>query len=297
MGLLIDIEGQIKKIDVLSKKGFFGKLVGEYRSAFKGKGLEFTGYRNYDSSDDAIRIDWKASLRSQDLLVREFEEERNLNVIFLFDTSNSMLYSSNKKLKAEYAAELIGALSYGILQADDSVGLIMFNDKIKSFVKPHIGSKQFFSIASELKNEKNYGGNKNFKRALNFCMSALSRTTIIFLVTDFINLPSDYKSFLESFLEHFEVIGLMIRDPNDDEFPEEGLVTLMDPFTGKELTVAAEEVKYHYDYLTYKFLSELESLFKKLNSDILKFYNNSDFLKIFLEYFKKRKKKKEIRVF
>src|SRR3989344_6963469 len=93
----------IKKREMSSRRGMFGPLTGEYRSAFKGRGLEFTGYRKYDPSDDASLIDWKASLRSKDLVVREMVDERNLEILFAFDVSSSMSFASGEKLKNEYA--------------------------------------------------------------------------------------------------------------------------------------------------------------------------------------------------
>ena len=290
MELQIDIDSQVKRISPLTKKGFFGKLVGEYRSAFRGRGLEFTGFRGYDQSDDAIRIDWKASLRSQDLLVRQFEEERNLSVLFIFDTSDSMLYSSTGKLKAEYAAEFIGALAYGILHAEDSVGLLMFNDDLRAFLAPHIGDKQFFTITEELKNMRNYGGPKNYEKLIKFCMNTLSKTTIIFLVTDFIGLPEE-DFLINAFLSKFEVVGFMIRDKNDNELPIAGNATISDPFTHDEILIDTERIKSLYDEYARKQRMRVAELFRKSQDDIIEIMTTDDYLKVLLRFFMHRQGK------
>lgn len=297
MELNIDIDKVVRKIAILTKKGFFGDLVGEYRSAFRGRGLEFTGFRNYDHTDDAIRIDWKATLRSQDILVRQFEEERNLNVMFLFDTSNSMLYSSTEKLKAEYAAELIGAMSYGILKADDAVGLMMFSDGIKSIVRPKIGKEQFFRISDELKKPENYGGNKDYTKFLRVIEKAIPRTTTIFIISDYIGLPDNIHTEFNTFAHKFEMIaGFMIRDPNDNYMPRVGRVTISDPFTREELTVDTNMIadKYNKDVSEYK--RKLDETFKKSNSDLVEFQTDNEFLQTLLGFLRQRKIKKQMKV-
>jgi uncharacterized protein (DUF58 family) len=297
MELNIDIDGVVRKIAVLTKKGFFGDLVGEYRSAFRGRGLEFTGFRVYDSSDDAIRIDWKASLRSQDLLVRQFEEERNLNVMFIFDTSNSMLYSSTDKIKAEYAAELIGGMTYGILKADDAVGLMMFSDEIKTFVRPKIGKDQFFIISEELKNAKNYGGNKNYDKFLKVIDKALPRTTTIFIVSDFIGLPDSMHKSFNTFAHKFEMIaGFMVRDPNDNYMPMVGRVTISDPFTREELSIDTNALASRYNKEVAKQKEELYATFAKSNSDLVEFQSDEEFIQKLLKFLRIRKIKKQIKV-
>ena len=93
--------------EIFTKMNTLSELSGGYISLLKGKGFEFEGYRAYTLEDDSRDIDWKASLRAQELLVRILVEERNVKVFFLFDVSNSMCFSSVDKLKCEYGAEII----------------------------------------------------------------------------------------------------------------------------------------------------------------------------------------------
>ena len=89
---------------IIAKKFVNSGFLGSYTSFFRGRGLEFENYRSYTESDDASFIDWKASLRSNNLLVKEYVEERALNVFLLIDVSSKMFFSSTQKLKNEYAA-------------------------------------------------------------------------------------------------------------------------------------------------------------------------------------------------
>lgn len=289
MELRIDIDAQVKRISPLTKKGFFGNLVGEYRSAFRGRGLEFTTFRNYDVGDDAIHIDWKASLKSQDTLVRVFEEERDLKVYFLFDTSNSMLFSSHEKLKAEFAAEFIAALSYGILHAEDAVGLVMFSDTIKTFIPAQIGDKQFFQLSHALTDVRNYGGNKDYHKLINFCMGSLPKTSILFFISDFIGLPENYEHELEPMNQKYESVAYVIRDPVDDRLPEDGMAYLLDPFSDEQ--IEADAARLHGPYAAYneRYKQRLITTYKKSHDDVLMLRSDKDYLPPLLDYLIKRK--------
>jgi len=132
--LKLDLSEGIKRLKILTTQIVNTKFVGGYKSVFKGRGLEFKDYRPYTPDDDASTIDWKASVRANKLFVRDFEEERNLNVFFLVDVSSSMVYGSIDKLKIEYVGELTAALSFVVLNAGDSVGFALFSDRIVSFL-------------------------------------------------------------------------------------------------------------------------------------------------------------------
>ena len=113
----LDLDPLLKRLEAALKRGQTNEFIpSAFKSAYRGRGLEFEGFRTYlPGMDDAKDIDWKSSLRSRDLLVRVLKEERNLSIFILFDVSDSMLYSSNPKLKCEYAAELVATLAYGMV--------------------------------------------------------------------------------------------------------------------------------------------------------------------------------------
>ena len=102
----------IKKMEFVLEKLAEARLVSRYRRIFKGKGLEFLDFRAYTEQDDSKRIDWKPSVKANKLLIKEFKEERDLDVYFLVDCSSSMVFGSTKKLKNEYAAEIVAALTH-----------------------------------------------------------------------------------------------------------------------------------------------------------------------------------------
>src|SRR3989344_2496505 len=123
--LRVKLAPAIRQLEVVTRGMVSTRLIGQYKSVFKGKGLEF------------------ASRRANQLLVKQFVEERNLEVFFLIDTSASMVFGSTEKLKNEYVAELVASLAYVILESGDSVGFALFNEKIIAKFPPANGKNQF----------------------------------------------------------------------------------------------------------------------------------------------------------
>ncbi len=237
-------------------------LEGNWTTTFKGKGMEFTGYRRYTYTDDASFIDWRASLRSRDLLVREFEEYRNFNILFLFDVSDTMLFSSHEKLKAEFAAEFIHALTGSAGKAGEAVGLYMFSDKLVSHIQPNFGVAIRKRLEINLANGELYGGKKDFKRSLLQTNALISPRCIVVVVSDFLALGNEWESYLVLLSKKHDIIGVQIKDPRDRVLPSSsGQFVLQDPNSNEQLRVDndlfrkkyAQHAKDHEEYISQVF--------------------------------------------
>ena len=289
--LKLNLKPLIKKLEVSTKRGFIDILTGSYKSSFKGKGLDFEGYRSYISGDDANMIDWKATLRSQDLLVKVLTEERNVNIIFLVDVSSSMSFASIDKLKNEYAAELVASLSFAAIQAGDSVGLIMFNDKIVKFLPPAMGNRQYFMIIKALSDPKLYEGKFDFARVITDLMNSFKRGAIVVMVSDFIGLGEGWEKYLSAASERFEIIGMMVRDPRDYEMPEEvGQIVISDPYSDKEVLIDTATVKEDYEAAVKEQIKYVKHTFIKSRANFLELRTDKPFLNHVINFFLVRNK-------
>lgn len=289
--LKLNLKPLIKKLDVVTKRNVLGEFAGEYRSVFKGRGLEFEGYRSYTASDDANLIDWRASLRAGNLLIRSLIEERNIEVFFLIDASNSMCFSSISKLKCEYAAELVATLSSAMIQAGDNVGLCMFNDNIIKIVPTKTGKRQYFIIVHTLSNPELYGGGFDFTKVLKFLIGYLKKNTLLMIVSDFIGLKEDWKDYLKVASSKFEVVGLMIEDPLDVTMPHNvGQVVIEDPFSKKELLIDPDTLRVAYEAKAREKIDEVGGVFMRANSDLLELRTDQSFVTPIIRFFEKRKK-------
>ena len=287
--LKLEFVPSIKKLEVITKTLIQSRFIGEYKSVFKGKGIEFIGYRPFTQDDDAIQIDWKASLRSNELMIKQFAEERELEAFFLIDVSDSMLLSSIEKLKAEYVAEVIASLAYAMLTSGDSVGLSMFSDKIVKKIDFKKGTGQFYIISNTLIDLNLYGGTFDLAEALKYLFMFLKERSLLFIISDFIPLLTDWTSYLEIITKKFEVIGIMVRDPIDSFLPKlNGRIALADPFSKKKLLIEPNLIRELYNKQAKKEEALIEKAFYRNNADFLKLSTDKEFVKPFVELFRKR---------
>ena len=281
---------KIRKLDIFARQSALSQYIeGNWTTTVKGQGIEFSGYRSYNFGDDASMIDWKASLRSKSLLVKEYDQEKSVNVYFLVDVSDSMLFTSGKKLKAEHAAELVSSLSYAILRSGDGVGMSMFTDKLVTRLGVNIGRKMHSLLVNDLKNVNNYGGKYSFENTARITMSIMKTSAVLVIVSDFIGLGPEWSKYLRMLNTRFEVIGIMIRDPRDRELPKDaGQYFLEDPFTGEKLYIDTATYADAYKKYVEKEEEDIAKYFKAANADFVRLVTNKDYQLDLIKFFKRR---------
>ena len=113
-----------------------GYIIGQHRSPYHGFSVEFAEHRSYEPGDEVRHIDWKLYGKTNRLYVKRYEEETNLRAHLILDTSNSMDYTSGKVSKLQYGSYLLAALSYLMISQQDAVGVVLFDESIRSFIPP-----------------------------------------------------------------------------------------------------------------------------------------------------------------
>ncbi len=287
--LRIDVSEIIKKLEIVTKGLVSTRIVGSYKSVFKGRGLEFEEYKDYVPGDDASLIDWKSSKKANKLLIKKLEEERNLNIFFLIDVSSTMVCSSIEKLKSEYAAEFVASLSYVTLNAGDSVGFALFSDKVIKKLPPGRSRHQFYTILKNLANPLFYEGDYDLGDALKFAMSFLERGSILIIVSDFIGLKGEWQRYLEIASGKFDVIGVMIKDPTDAILPEDSHQVMMgDPIFERQLLVVPNDIRDRYERYVREQKMRIKRIFLETNCDFIELFTNKPFLGEVIKLFEKR---------
>jgi uncharacterized protein (DUF58 family) len=266
---------QVKKVD--------------YQSLFRGKGLEFDSYRNFMSDDDSSVIDWKASLRANKLLARQYIEERDIRIYFVVDVSNSMLFGSGNKLKAEYAGEIIAALSHLIMSSGDSAGLIMATDRINRIVRTSKNKNQLYLMINYLSELGEYGGGFDFPAVVNFLLKTLESKAVIIFISDFLHTGKDFERNLKLLGTKFETIAFMIRDPLDEELPKANYqMSIQEPFSGKQITIDSEFAAESYKRYALEKKNYVKSQFLKSDIDFLELNTNTPFVNPLISFLKTR---------
>ncbi|MBD3202835.1 DUF58 domain-containing protein [Candidatus Woesearchaeota archaeon] len=287
-----DLVPKLHELDMYAKKRILNILSGNLATTFKGRGFEFEEYRTFTPEDDASFIDWKASLRAQKLLIREYNVEKNFNVFFLVDVSDSMLFSSTDKLKCEYAAEVVSSLAYGIIESTAGLGFGLFTNKLVSRLQPTIGKKQYHFFVKELTDVNNYGGDFDLEAGIKFMLSFLKEKALVIIVSDFLGLKGNWYKYLQILSQRFEVIGIMVRDPRDRELPQNaGQFILRDPYSDEKMYIDTNQFYQLYS----EYAKENENLIKKkfnlIKSDFVFLTTNESFVQKMIKLSKKRGKK------
>ncbi len=145
---------KIKQIEIRSRRLSQQIFAGEYHSAFKGKGMAFSEVRTYTYGDDVRFIDWNVTARFHQPYVKIFEEERELTVMLVIDTSTSTLFGTQNMRKTDMITELAAVLSFSAINNNDKVGVLFYSDKIEKFIPPKKGKTHILRIISELLNIK-----------------------------------------------------------------------------------------------------------------------------------------------
>jgi len=289
--LRISLTPALKRLEIVSRRLVTSALVGSYMSVFKGQGLEFEEYKNYTPADDAKFIDWKATLRANDIMVKKFGEERELQVFLLVDVSSTMFFGSVPKLKNEYAAELAASLCYAILKADDAVGFALFSDRIVQKSLPVRDTKQFYVLLKNIVNINNYGGPCNFKNAIEFAIAHLKENSILIIISDFVELGKDWRKMFKIAAGKFDLIGVMVRDPRDKTLPPvKKMVLFEDLSSGRQLLIQPEKIREKYSRYVKMEEKMIEDLFKQSGSGFISLSTDKDFSRPIINYFNRRLK-------
>lgn len=285
-----DLLPAIKRLELSTKSSILNEVLGSYRSVFRGHGLEFDGYRAYSSGDDAQRIDWKASVRSDDVLVKEFVEERNLTVFLLIDVSDSMLVGSSKApLKMQYAAELGAFLCQAVVQSDDTIGWALFAHEVKTFSRPQTHPSQFYRYAQDVVDPKWYGGSMNLQHAFEETMRFLAPGSIVIVISDFIGIESKWEKAVRMFGAKYDVIALIVHDVYDHTLPDEDVYLVLEhPSSGTQTTIHAIESRYQFEHLAAQYDKAIRDKLTHAGIDHLHLTTNQSFVSPLIAFFKQR---------
>ncbi|GAB4276439.1 MAG: DUF58 domain-containing protein [Candidatus Rifleibacteriota bacterium] len=224
---------EVKRIEIKTRHLVESLYAGGYKSVFKGRGIEFAGIREYYRGDEFRSIDWKVSARSGKFHVREHIEERELQVLVALDLSASMEFGSGTREKRESAVEFAAAMSMAAEKNNDRVGICLFTDKVEKFVPPAKGKTHILRLIRELLYFVPQGKKTDLKSLLDFVNSTVTRRSILFLVTDAINISAIDRELRIAAARH-DLILVLLRDERERDIPDIGLIEIEDPETGEE---------------------------------------------------------------
>jgi len=283
-----DILKQVRALEIKSKKITTQLFTGEYHSAFKGKGMSFREVREYSAGDDVRFIDWNVSARYAHPFSKVFEEERELVMMLLIDTSTSNLFGTVGKRKKDLITEMAATLVFSAINNNDKVGIIFFSNKIEKYIPPKKGRQHALYIVRELLTIEPKTAGTNLDEAIKYFNNTTRQKSIAFLLSDF--LDSGYQNDLKVIGKRHDVIGVKVYDKMDMTLPNLGLLQMKDAETGntKWIDTGDAMVRHNYQQHFLKESDACKSNFRKAGAELLHVRTDEDYIKILQQFFLRR---------
>jgi uncharacterized protein (DUF58 family) len=283
-----DILKKVRKLEIQTKGLVNNIFGGEYQSAFKGRGMEFSEVRAYSYGDDVRQIDWNVTARNGEPYVKIFEEEREQILMLCVDISPSGSFGSLSQTKMELAIELSAVLAFSAIKNGDKVGLVLFSDHIEKVIPPKKGRTHVLRLIRELLTIKPSGKHTNIAEALEYVNRLLDRRAIIVLASDFED--SDFDKQLKITNRKHDLVNIIIHDEHEEYLPNMGLIPFSDPETGDEILIdtSSKKVRNAFRARRLKKRADLKEKFLKSKIDSIEVKTNQSFVKPLINFFHRR---------
>lgn len=223
--MLSELESQLNLLELKCRRPVEHLLAGEYRSVFRGRGVEFEDVRPYQPGDDVRSMDWKVTARTGEPHIKRYIEEREQFIYLLVDVSASMLHDADGR-KRKTMAEVCALLTLAAVKNHDRIGLILFSDRIEQIVPPGKGRSHAMRIMDELMHFKPQGRGTDFTEMLGRFGHMARKHSIAFVVSDF--MTDDYVQELQALAFRHDVNAINLSDPHLLDAKASGLVRMQD---------------------------------------------------------------------
>ena len=286
-----EIRRKIRSIEIRTSRMVSDVLAGQYRSAFKGRGMEFEEVRPYLFGDDVRSIDWNVSARVGEPHVKVFREERELTVMLAVDLSGSLAFGTRAQLKRELVAEIAATLAFSAIRSNDRVGMLLFTDGIEEIVPPRKGTRHVLRIVRDLLAFEPKGRGTDIARALDELDATLSKRSVVCVVSDFLADGDDrWEASLARLRRRHDVIPIVVADARERELPDVGIIDLEDLETGEVVAfdTASRWVREGWSEVAAERNEARERLFRKAKAEPLVLETGADFLDRLRAYFLRR---------
>lgn len=282
---------QVRRIEIRTTRLVNDLFGGEYQSVFKGQGIEFADVREYVPGDDVRTIDWNVTARSQHPFVKKFVEERELTVMFFVDMSGSQFFGTQGRFKSEIAAEITALLAFAAVRNKDKVGLLIATDQVEKYLPVKKGRTHVLRVVREILYFKPRHRETNLETCLDYLNRVLTRTAVVFLISDFVN--EGFERALRIMSRKHDLIAIQLVDPREKALPPVGLMELEDQETGERLMVDTSDKMFRdrYEALHRKKEEDLDRFLKSQGIDRVTIDISQSYSEPLVRFFRIREKR------
>jgi uncharacterized protein (DUF58 family) len=285
-----EVMREVRRLEITTRHLVRDIVAGEYSSAFRGRGVEFSEVREYQPGDDVRTIDWNVTARLGAAYVKRYLEERELTVLFVVDASASSRFGTRLRTKHALAVEVCAVLSLAAARNNDRIGAVLVTDRVERFVPPRRGRRHALRVISDLLSFVPEGNGTDLAGALRFIQPILRRHAVIFLVSDF--LATGYLPDLERLAGHHDLIALQLYDPRERELPDLGLVSLYEPESGawSWVDTGREEARDRFRRRGTEFDRQLQQDVRQRGAELIRLETGQSYAEPLLAFFRRRER-------
>ncbi|MFP4151215.1 MAG: DUF58 domain-containing protein [Alkalispirochaeta sp.] len=237
---------RLRRLQIVAQRLVENLLAGNYRSVFRGPGIEFDEVREYVEGDDTRLIDWNVSSRFGQVYTKTFREEREMTLFLVLDISRSLDYGSQTRSMREIALIASALLTLAAVENNDKVGGALFAGRTESWIPPAKGRSHAMRLLQEIVATEPRSEGSNLADTLKLVTESLKRRGIVVVLSDF--LTADYHRELAILARRHDVIAIRISDPVTENLPVFPFLSVADPETGETLEIDGTSRRYRFEF-------------------------------------------------
>ena len=285
-------DGLLRRLEWTVIRRLDGLLQGDYRTLFRGGGVDLADLREYQHHDDVRHIDWNVTARLQTPYVRQFLEDRDLTAWFLLDLSGSVDFGSADVTKLAVSSAFVATLARVITRHGNRVGAVLYGRQVDTVLPPRSSRTHVLELLQRMRKplprraapaKDQVAAGTALADLLRAADGVIKRRSLVFVVSDFISQPG-WQEALERLSRRHEVVAVRLWDPMEMVLPNVGLVTVEDAETGEQLFIDAADPAFRDRYAAIAEQQEAE-LFEGLarsGADIVELATDDDLLQTLL---------------
>ena len=292
-------EALLRRLEWTVIRRLDGLLQGDYRTLFRGFGLDLADIREYQYGDDVRHIDWNVTARLQSPYVREYHDDREVSAWFLLDLSQSVAFGSREKRKQSVSEDFVAVLARLLTRHGNRVGALYYGERVSGMIPARSGRRQVLALLQGMQRHagtKGEGSATDLSELFSHSARFIRRRSLVFAVSDFISAPGWAERLGELALRH-EVVAVRLYDPLESELPDLGLLVFQDAETGEQLLVDTHDrgFRARFAEAAQRRETALRAAFRDSGVDALELSTEDDLADALLRFAGLRKRRSRLR--
>lgn len=293
-----DAESVLRRIEWTVLRRLDGVLHGNYRTLFRGFGIDLADLREYQITDDARTIDWNATARLQVPHVRQFNEDREVTAWFLVDLSGSVDFGAGATTKRAMAVDFVALVARLLTRYGNRVGAVLYTDRVEFVLPARAGRRHLLHLIDRVLNTgsvRRAGRTTRLGEMLDAALQVVKRRSAVFVLSDFISDPGWVRTLAMLGRRH-ETLAVRLYDPTEMALPDLGLAVVEDAETGEQMFIDTHDAGFRRRFaaLAERRETALREAFAEAGADCIELSTGDDLVDTLLRFIRLRKRRAQL---